>query len=76
MKRCPKCFGTEFEVTAHVTQDWLVDGEGYCKKVMTSCVEVTHTPDDDDIWNCARCGHSAPGREFNIPDETGAKVLI
>ena len=24
-KRCPKCGGKNFIVTAHVTQEWLVD---------------------------------------------------
>lgn len=69
MKRCPKCGGTRFGVTAHVTQDWLVDADGQFMKQLDSCVEVTHRPDDDDVWDCYECGYSAAGREFNVGGE-------
>ena len=53
MKRCPKCGNTKFSVTAHVTQDWIVDKFGNFDSVITDCVEVTHKPDDDDISGAA-----------------------
>ena len=67
MKRCPKCGNKTFSVTAHVTQDWVVDEYGNFNSAITECVEVTHKPDDSDIWGCMKCGHSAPGRDFNVP---------
>ncbi len=66
MKRCPKCGGQEFLVTAHVTQGWKVDEDGAFIECTNECEEVTHTPDDDDVWVCAKCGHDAAGSEFNI----------
>ena len=63
MKRCPVCGGARFGVTAHVAQDWLVDGDGRFMKEMDSCIEVIHFPDDDDIWDCHECGYSAAGSE-------------
>ena len=62
--RCPKCGAENFEVTAHVTQDWKVDGYGNFLESLEDCVEVTHYPDDEDMWTCANCGHYAAGREF------------
>lgn len=62
--RCPKCGGKRFNATAHVTQDWELDEFGTFKKSLNDCVEVTHSPDHDDIWDCVKCGFSAPGREF------------
>lgn len=68
MKRCPNCGGKRFCVTPHVTQDWLVDENGNFIREICSCVEVTHSVDDDDIWVCYECGHSADGREFNVKE--------
>ena len=64
MYECPKCGGKSFEVTAHVTQDWRIDGNKNFLEELESCVEVIHEPNDDDIWTCANCGYSAAGREF------------
>lgn len=64
-KRCPNCGGTKFYVTAHVTQDWLVDGDETFLECSRDCVEVTHRPDDDDLWQCALCGYDSAGRDFN-----------
>lgn len=61
---CPRCGGTHFEVTAHVTQDWIVDSNGEFEKCTQECVEVTHRPNDEDIWNCVHCGYNAAGSEF------------
>lgn len=65
MKKCPKCGCTHFIVTYHVTQTVVVDGNGEFVREVTSCDEVTHRADDDDIWACEQCGHEAPGHEFN-----------
>lgn len=69
MKVCPKCGCQEFHVTQHVTQTVKVDGEGHFIKELTSCDEITHAADDDDIWTCAGCGYDAAGSEFNRSDE-------
>lgn len=69
MKRCPKCGYTEFYVTAHVTQDWRVDQYGNFLDHINSCTEVTHSPDDFDIWSCAKCGYDDDGKAFNVKEE-------
>jgi len=65
MKQCPKCGAKSFCVTAHVVQEWVVDEYGDFISSNDDCVEVTHFPDDNDIWDCNNCGYSACGREFN-----------
>lgn len=62
--RCPVCGAESFEVTAHVTQDWRIDGNGHFLQSLNECVEVTHYPDEDDIWSCAKCDFSAEGKRF------------
>lgn len=69
IKRCPKCGCERFIVTAHVTQDWEVDEYGNWIMTTNDCVEVTHTPDDDDIWECAQCGYDGVGKVFNVGDK-------
>ena len=66
MKKCPKCGNDAFYVTAHVTQGWLVDENGDYLLTMKECEEVTHYPDDDDIWQCNSCWYAASGDEFNV----------
>ncbi len=66
MKRCPVCGGKRFVVTAHVTQDQLVDEDGDYRKTIEDCVEVVHRPDNEDVWECYECGRSASGIEFEI----------
>jgi len=66
MKKCPRCGAMSFCVTAHVTQDWVVDENGDFLRCIDDCLEVTHFPDDDDIWDCNNCGYSAPGKVFNV----------
>lgn len=68
MKRCPKCGGEEFLVTQHVAQTISVDGNGNFLKEISSCDEVTHRANDDDIWVCANCNYNAAGSEFNSPN--------
>lgn len=66
MKKCPICGNTEFHVTAHVTQSWLVDGEGCFMEALSDCDAVTHEPDNQDLWTCSKCGHEAPGEKFEV----------
>lgn len=66
MKKCPKCGAKSFCVTAHVTQDWVVDENGVFLQSLNDCVEVTHYPDDYDIFDCNNCGYFAVGMEFNV----------
>lgn len=73
IKVCPVCGAKRFNVTAHVTQRWEVDEYGQYSKTLAECEEVTHDPDDDDIWTCAECGHDAPGSEFNKEVEEKTK---
>ncbi len=48
-----------FGVTAHVTQDWIVDEDGFFEECTCDCTEVTHEPNEEDIWTCAECGAEA-----------------
>ena len=56
---CPNCGGRDFYTTAHVMQEWLVHDDGEFVAVSTDCLEVTHGPDDDNIWTCVKCGAEA-----------------
>ena len=76
MKKCPNCGSEEFLVTAHVTQDWLVDKHGEFMQVENECVEVTHQPKDDDIWQCADCGYNAEGEKFETNYKEKIKSLV
>ncbi len=67
-KKCPRCSCTEFIVTAHVTQTWRVDKDGDFINTVTECDEVTHKPDDADVWVCADCGFDAAGEKFNVKE--------
>ena len=53
---CPNGCNAGFITTAHVTQEWKVDAKGNFIEAVNECVEVTHNPDFDNIWSCARCG--------------------
>lgn len=61
MKVCPKNIKhNRFFATAHVTENWLVDAEGNFIEVSDSSdCEVTHEPDERDVWTCAECGAEA-----------------
>lgn len=59
---CPVCGNDEFYTNAHVVQGWRVDCDGEFIEETESCVEVTHKPDDDDIWQCTKCGWEGPGK--------------
>ena len=69
MKRCPKCGADSFFVTVHVSQDWCVDGDGGFLECANDCIEITHKPNDDDIWECATCGYNGAGSIFNVKEE-------
>lgn len=68
MKICPKCGCTEFIVSQHVVQTVKVDANGSFIDEISSCDEVTHRADDEDIWTCAKCGYDAAGTEFNVKE--------
>lgn len=67
---CPNHCGANFEVTAHVTQDWQVDAEGNFEKALNQCVEVTHGPQDSDCWECSKCGAEAESIRCVIMEHT------
>ena len=49
-----------FIATAHVTEDWVVDGDGnYIEHAIETDYQVLHAPDKHDIWTCAICGTEA-----------------
>ena len=62
--KCPNCGSERFSASAHVVQDWEIDGDGKFVREIESCVEITHFPDKDDLWDCIKCGHSAAGEDF------------
>jgi predicted nucleic-acid-binding Zn-ribbon protein len=64
MKRCPKCGCEKFYVTAHVVEGWLVDADGEYLRTTETCVEVTHYPDNEDLWTCFECGYEEEGIVF------------
>ena len=64
--RCPVCGAKSFEVTVHVTQEWKIDCNGTFLEALNECVEVTHYPDETDIWSCANCDFSAEGKSFLV----------
>lgn len=60
MWKCPKNpTHRKFGATAHVTQDWIIDEDGYFLECVQECVEVTHAPDKEDIVICSVCGVEA-----------------
>ena len=68
MKKCPKCGGERFLATAHVTQEWIVDKDENFIESLDDCVDVTHKPDDEDLWECEKCGYAVAGKEFNVEE--------
>tara|TARA_R110001583_G_scaffold88352_6_gene229274 strand:- start:341 stop:550 length:210 start_codon:yes stop_codon:yes gene_type:complete len=61
MMVCPKDNTHDrFIATAHVTEDWVVDGGGnYIEHAIETDCQVLHAPDEEDIWTCAICGTEA-----------------
>ena len=62
--QCPKCGGKSFTAIAHVTQEWMIDGNGNFVESISACIDVTHKPDDEDLWECLDCGYATAGSEF------------
>lgn len=75
MKRCPICGKETFHVNAHVVQGWLVNGDGDFVSVSEECVEVSHEPDNEDIWTCIGCGYSDAGEKFEVKETTPEEEL-
>lgn len=53
---CPNCGNGTFITVAHVTQSWKVDAFGNFIQAVSQCDEVTHGPDNGNIWTCSKCG--------------------
>lgn len=54
---CKNCGGKDgFVSTAHITEEWLCDEDGHFVEVMPTDNEVTHEPDEYDLWTCHGCG--------------------
>ena len=64
--RGPVCRAKIFEFRAHVSPDWKIDCNGTFLEALNECVEVTHYPDEMDIWNCSNCDFSAEGKSFLV----------
>jgi hypothetical protein len=45
----------KFITLAHVVQEWAVDQDGELLEVTNDCVQVTHSPDKDDLFQCDIC---------------------
>jgi len=56
---CPNGCGDEFYTTAHVMQEWKVDGYGNFISVEDDCLQITYAPNNDNIWACVICGADA-----------------
>ena len=48
-----------FITTAHILQDWMVDSSGMHLSTIDECVQITHKPNIENIWECATCGAEA-----------------
>lgn len=57
---CRHCGNDTFIVTAHVTQDWIVNNRGEFCECLKECVDIAHKPNDDDVWECQCCGADDP----------------
>lgn len=66
MKMCPKCGNKTFNVAAHIVQEWEVDENENFIKVTEDCICVSHYPDNEDVWICAKCGYNAAGEQFEV----------
>lgn len=68
MKRCPNCGCTRFYVIAHVTQGWEVNKNGDWLMTIDNCIDITHRPDNYDLWECLECAYKANGFEFEVEE--------
>lgn len=78
MWKCPESNKhKKFGVTAHVTQDWIVNEFGDFTSCTNVCVEVTHRPNKNDVATCVTCGAEAVWVEqgrFDIQE--GTKIVV
>lgn len=74
--RCPKCGGKEFFASAHVVQDWELDAYGNFSKCVDDCIEVTHYPDREDVWDCKTCGYSGAGETFITTKDKADEICL
>jgi hypothetical protein len=44
-----------FSVTAHVSQEWEVDGSAQFQKCIQESIDTIHAPDKDDFYLCVVC---------------------
>lgn len=49
----------QFQATAHVMEEWLVDENGDFVEVIETGMEVIHWPTPEDLWFCHNCGEEA-----------------
>lgn len=58
---CPKDPSHKsFNVTAHVTEDWVVDEQGNFVEISPdNDPQVVHEPDSGDYYTCKECGTDA-----------------
>jgi len=57
---CPdKPNHNRFSVTAHVTEEWIVNETGEFQEVTGSSGEVLHRPDSQDYYVCIECNTQA-----------------
>lgn len=68
MKKCPNCGYERFITVAHVIQKWLVDKDGDFEEVVSEWIEVTHKPNDYNVWPCFHCGYAGGGYQFNVKE--------
>lgn len=69
MYKCPKCGNDLFSVTAHIAQEWEIDGDKNFVRVIEDCTDVAHEPDEEDLWTCTKCGFNGSGSDFRQKDE-------
>ena len=74
--RCPRCGGKTFCATAHVTQDWELDDSGTFVRCLNDCIEVTHEPDREDVWDCKTCGYSDAGDKFVASTDKDGEIRL
>lgn len=56
---CPNGCKDGFFTTAHIMQEWKVDEEGNFIELEQDCLEVTSSPQDENIWTCAKSSNDS-----------------
>lgn len=62
---CPKnAAHKKFFVTAHVTEEWIVDeNSDWLATVESGSCDVVHRPDSEDLYTCETCGAEAKKKD-------------